>query len=112
MEPLGTIEPSGDVAAGGRLEWIRLIEVYPQLSPVPPREGINPFTKGPHLYRARPDTARVLAEIGEIGLIHWAEDDSRRLAVWSNSGSESEVKRVAEAVASRLGWRFVADNAA
>jgi len=39
-------------------------------------------------------------------------DDSRRLIVWADTGSEEEVRNVAEDVASRLGWRFVADNAA
>ena len=110
MELLGTIEPNTEVATG-KPEWIRLIEAHPELSPVPPKEGINPFTRDPYLYRARPDTARVVAEVGQLGLIEWAQDESRRLVVWSNPGSEAKVRSIAEDVASTLGWRFVLHNA-
>jgi hypothetical protein len=110
MRLLGTIEPGADLATG-KPEWIRLIDAHPQLSPVPAREGINPFTRKPLLFKARPDTARVLVETRQIGSIYWAMDDSRRLIVSADIGSEQQVRNVAEDVASRLGWRFVADNA-
>jgi hypothetical protein len=100
VEPLGTIEPGADLASG-KPEWIRLSNAHPQLSPVPAREGVNPFSRDPHLYEARPDTARVLLELRQVGLIHWAMDDSRRLIVWADTGSEEKVGNVAQDVASR-----------
>ena len=111
MELVGTIERGSDVTMC-QSEWIRLIGAHPELSPVPDREGINPFSKQPMLYKARPDTARVLVGAADVGLIHWADDGSSRLVVWSNAGSKDAVRRVARDVASRLGWQFVAHDAA
>ena len=111
MELLGTIEPGADLATG-KPEWIRLIDAHPQLSPMLAREGINPFTRKPLLFEARPDTARVLVGLEQIGSIYWAMDDSRRLIVSADIGSEQEVRKVAADVASRLGWHFVAHNVA
>ena len=111
MELLGTIEPGDDLTTN-EPEWILLIGAHRQLSRVPDREGINPFTKEPMHYKARPDTARVLVGATEVGSIEWAQDGSRRLAVWSNVGSEEKVRSVARDVASRLGWQFIAYVAA
>jgi hypothetical protein len=111
MELVGTLEPGGDLASD-RHEWTRLIGVHPRLSPPPPRQGINPFTRKPHTYTPTPDTARVLLNSQEIGVIHRAMDDSRRLLVLSRAGSEEEVIGVAQEIASRLGWHFVSATAA
>jgi hypothetical protein len=110
MELLGTIEPGADLAVG-KPEWIRLIGEHPQLSTMPDREGVNPFTRKPYLYKANPDLARVCVQLEQVGSIHWAMDDSRRLVVWAEPGSEQSVRNIAQDVASRLGWRFVADSA-
>jgi hypothetical protein len=106
---LGMIEPNADLATG-KPQWIRLIAGHPQLSPVAAQDGVNPFTRGPLVFTAKPDTARVLLEHRQIGLIHWAMDESRHLIVWADIGSEEKVRKVAEDVASRLGWRFVANS--
>jgi hypothetical protein len=111
MEFLGTIEPGVDSAVG-KPEWIRLIEEHPQLALSPAREGINPFTRGPMLFKPKPDAARVMAGPETIGSIYWALDDSRRLVVSAEAGSEEQVRTVAEDIAGRLGWRFVARDAA
>lgn len=105
---LGTIEPDSNLATG-KPEWMRLIDTHPQLSRAPAVEGINPFTRGPHLFKADPYAARVRVESRQVGSIHWAMDDSRRLVVWADPGSEENVRNVAEEVASKLGWRFVAN---
>ena len=111
MELIGTIEPGVDVATG-KPEWIRLIDTHPQLSSVPGVPGINPFTRAPALFKARPDSARVLLEQRPVGQIYWAMDDSRRLIVSADTGFEDAVVNVAQDVASRLGWRFVAGEVA
>jgi hypothetical protein len=72
--------------------------------------GINPFTRVPMLFKAKPDTARVLFEERPIGQIYWAMDDSCRLIVSADAGFEDKVAKVAQDVASRLGWRFVAGS--
>lgn len=105
MQPLGTIEPLGELITG-RDDWIRVVAEHAQLSPFPARMGINPFTKGPMEFKAKPDTARVVTAQGEIGSIYWALDDSRRLVVNSAAGKESEVESIARAVAAELGWQF------
>jgi hypothetical protein len=108
---IGTIEPDVGLA-NGKIEWIRVIEAHPQLSSVRAKEGINPFSKEPHLYRPDPTTAQVIIDGSEIGSIHWSMDDSHRLVVWSNAGAEEKVTSIATDVASRLGWHFVRGNAA
>jgi hypothetical protein len=59
-------------------------------------------------FTPNPYRSEVEIEGREIGAIHWAMDDSRRLVVWSNVGEEIPVRAVAEDVASRLRWHFVA----
>ena len=111
MDTLGTIEPTVGVTSG-RSEWIALIDTHPSLAPVPPRQGINPFTKGPYLYKAPRDSARILLKGLEVGSITWAEDESQRLLVWSRGGAQTFVAEIAGEVASTLGWRFVPESAA
>jgi hypothetical protein len=111
VERVGTIEPGSD-SKTGRSEWLRLIGTHPQLSQVPPRQGVNPFSRGGSLYEAAPDAARVIENADDVGLIHWGMDDSRCLVVWSSAGSEAAVKRIAEDIAAQLEWHFVAHAAA
>ncbi len=111
MGLIGTIEPGVDVATG-KPDWIRLIDTHPQLSSAPTQTGVNPFTRAPTVFKPRPDSARVVLEEGPIGQIYWALDDSRRLVVAAEAGFEDRVANIAQNVAARLGWRFVADGAA
>jgi len=102
---IGTIEPDSG-ATFDRNGWIALIGAHSSLAAAQTRQGINPFTKEPHVYRPAPDYAGVLRDGAEVGAIHWAMDDSRRLAVWSMPGAEAQVIVVAQDVASRLGCCF------
>jgi hypothetical protein len=111
LEFIGTIEPDARVAAG-KAEWLHVIHAHPQLSPASANEGINPFTSKPMQSSPRPEEALVMIDVTEIGSIHWAVDDSRRLVVWSKTGAEKKVGGVAKDVAARLGWHFVRCNAA
>ena len=106
---LGTIEPSPDSDAG-KNEWIALIGVHSALALYEPKQGINPFTKAPILFKPHPDTARVIVDGSQVGSIHWAMDDSRRLVVWAETAAKSRVIAIANDVASRLGWCFLAHN--
>jgi hypothetical protein len=105
MELVGTIEPPAG-AVSVMAEWITLIGMHPSLTTVPPQQGINPFTKGPFMFKARQDAARVLYEGARVGFIEWAQDDSQVLVVFSNTGVETVVTKIAVDVASRLGWKF------
>lgn len=102
---IGTIE-SGLGLATAKAEWMRVIQVHPQLSPVPAKEGVSSFSRKPHLYRPDPTTAQVIIDGHQVGSIHWAMDDSRRLVVWSSAGAEEDVRSVATDVASRLSWHL------
>jgi hypothetical protein len=105
VDLVGTIEPDVGLATD-KAEWMRVIEVHPQLSPVPSKKGSNPFSGKPNSYRPDPTTAQVIIDGGQVGSIHWAMDDSRRLVVWSSTGAEVKVTSVATDVASsRLALR-------
>ena len=110
MDLLGTIEPTAGASAG-RNEWLTLVGTHPSLAPVPPRQGINPFTKESMQYKAAPDTARVLVEGSQVGCFSWAEDNPQVLAVWSDTGAKAQVSAVAVDVAALLGWQFVPSGA-
>ena len=53
------------------------------------------------LFKANPETALVLLQQRQIGRIHWAMDDSRRLIVWADTVFEEGVENVAQDVVSR-----------
>lgn len=109
MELLGTIEPGAEHTSG-KSEWMGLIHSHPQLSAPPAKQSINPFTRKPISIQPDPTAAQVMIAGHQIGSIHWAMDDSRRLVVWSDAGAEEKVGGVATDVASRLGWQFVRGN--
>jgi hypothetical protein len=106
MQLLGTIEPD-DAASAGQGEWIALIGKHSSLAAPLPKQGINPFTKQPHLFEPAKDHASVVLDGGKVGAIHWAMDGSHRLIVWSAPGAISHVTDIALDVASRLKWRFI-----
>jgi hypothetical protein len=106
MQFLGTIEP-GPGAAADPDEWIMLIGAHSSLALVSPQHGINPFTKQPHLFKPAADYANVVLDGAEVGAIHWAEDGSHRLVVWSVAAAKTQVTEIARDVASKLGRRFV-----
>jgi hypothetical protein len=82
MELLGTIVTK---------QWCRgspermdcTIAAHSSLEPAQPRQGINPFTKEPHMYEPAPDYARVMIDGTNVGAIHWAMDDSHLLRKWA-----------------------------
>ena len=107
-ELVGTIEPESGSSAG-KDEWIALIAAHSALAQGAPKQGTNPFSREPMVFRPSPLAAIVVVDGTKIGAIHWAMDDSRQLIVWSEE-AEAKIRVVAIAsdIASRLGWRFVA----
>jgi hypothetical protein len=110
MKLLGTVEPF-DGATAERNAWVALISAHSSLAPVAPRQGINPFTRKPHSFEARADSARILLDDIDVGTVHWAEDGSSRLVVWSTPAAETRVTVVAQDIAARLGMRFIPGSA-
>lgn len=102
MEFMGEILGKSGSPGIDRRHRIGLIREHPDLAPPRPREGINPFTKGPITFQPRPNVAQVIVGGEEAGTMSWAEDDSGLI---NASGGEAAVP-VAEDVAELLGGRF------
>jgi len=94
MNLLGTVKPN-EGAVADRSEWIRLIDSHSDLGRTSDVNGINPLTKLPTIFKSNPDGAQVRIKSSVVGSIHWAMDGSRQLIVWSESGSEVDVQRIA-----------------
>jgi hypothetical protein len=107
---LATVEPF-DGATAERNAWVALISAHSSLASVAPPLGINPFTRKPYSFEARADFARILLDDIDIGAVHWAEDGSSRLVVWSTPAGRTRVTVVAQDIAARLGMRFVPGSA-
>jgi len=110
-ELLGTIEPESGSSAG-KDEWIALIAAHSALASSAPKQGTNPFSREPMVFSPSPEAAIVVVDGTKIGAIRWAMNDSRQLIVWSEPEAKIRVLAIASDVASRLGWRFVAREAA
>ena len=68
MKLLGTVEPF-DGATAERNAWVALISAHSSLAPVAPRQGINPFTRKPHSFEARADSARIVLDGIDVGTV-------------------------------------------
>src|SRR4029077_21220626 len=97
---VGSITAAPDAPGIDLERWKLLIAMHPNLAPVPSREGVNPFTKGTHTYRAHPGNAHVVVAGSKIGTMSWAQDGTNRIAV---EGDARLVEPIAIEVASELG---------
>jgi hypothetical protein len=99
----------GEIGASGGIEadkWLALIKSHEALANVPPRMGVNPFTRQPCEYKA-PESSAVIHKAGaDIGGIHWAMDGSPILVVEAHEDSIDAAARVAADVADALGGHF------
>jgi hypothetical protein len=102
---LGQIEAASKAIS--ETVWVAMIASHEHLSPVPPRKGINPFTRQPHEFKAPPTSAIVSIDGVKVGLISWAQDGSSMLIVDAEDGCEDSVAGIAEGVAAALDARFV-----
>ena len=98
MQLVGTIG-ADDASSADQGEWIAPIGKHTSLAAPHPKQGINPFTKQPHLFKPAKDYASVLLEGSKVGAIHWATDGSHRLIVWSAPGAISHATDIALDVA-------------
>jgi hypothetical protein len=109
MPCIGRIESGSGTNEINESQWIALIKTEASLAPIPPRKGINPFTRKATEFRAPATSATILKDRVDIGTIYWAMDGSSMLMVDAREGSEQSVISVAEEVATKLGARFVCE---
>jgi len=102
MEMIGVIR--ANPLGIDRNRWVALIQVHTNLTPVKPREGINPFTKKPTLFRAPQDSAVIVAGSKEIGSMSWNMAGVNEINV---SGDKVVVEPIARDVAEKLGGQWV-----
>ena len=100
MRFLGSIASPPDPPGIDREQWIDLIVAHPNVVRFKDREGINPFTRAPMIFRAHTDSARVIIDGAEVGTMSWAQDGSHQIMV---DGDPTLVEPVAFEVASKLG---------
>jgi hypothetical protein len=70
----GSIKPTGEIMLD-RAAWCDLINKRPELRRPAPREGVNPFTKKPTVYRPSDDAAEVVLDGDVIGSASWSQSD-------------------------------------
>lgn len=102
---IGEIKPEGGSQIHKK-DWIELIANHPALSTIPPKEGVNPFTREPTKFFAPSTHAQVLIADESVGSITWAEDDSDSLNVSALPDHESHVSDIATEIARVLNCRF------
>ena len=105
MKIEGSIQPAGGVTFD-KAAWCELIDKRPELRHPAPREGINPFTKKPHVYRPPDDAAEVLLNGNVIGNASWSQSEGPLVNVSVESAGLSLVQEWAR----ELGGTFVADS--
>lgn len=99
MDYLGSIEALAEPPGVDLDRWRQVIETHPNLKPVAPQPGINPFTRAPWTYHPHPGTARVVVDGKDVGMMSWAEDGTNRVAVWGEPGI---VDQLAHEISMRL----------
>ena len=103
MEYIGQILSEPDPPGINNQRWIDLIREHPNLQTSQPKQGINPFTRKPMLYRAPPNGAQVIVGARMVGTMCWAEDGSNAIVVW---GERQVLVPLACGIAESLGARF------
>ena len=100
---IGQIEASEGIALD---KWLALIKMHGALASVPPRKGINPFTRQPCEYKAPTSTAIIRKGSTDIGLIYWAMNGSPLLIVEAEWDACDIVASIVEDIARSLAGRF------
>lgn len=111
MELIGHIEVGDGLVEIDEGRWVALIREHPALAPIPPRQGINPFTKEPCEFKAPASTASVMVDGSRRGSICRAEDGSPVLLVDADESDLDAVAEIAREIAQDLGGHFLATPA-
>lgn len=106
MEHVGHIESSDDAQPLTYDAWLAFIAATDDLHGIPPREGINPFTREPTLFRSPEDSVRLVRDDAEIGFFAWAQDDSAAVNVTCADDCREKVVTAARGFAQVLGCVF------
>ena len=104
----GTITKIPDPPGVDFDRWRQVIAAHPNLQPVAPKMGLNPFTKEPLLYRPHPGTTWVMVAGSQVGMMSWAEDGTNKIAV---DGDSDAVDQIAMQVAAQLGGSYLLGDA-
>jgi len=107
MNWLGGIASPPGAPAIDLQKWTDLIAKHPSLVRFADREGVNPFTKGPMIFRAHPGNAHVVVDGATVGAMTWAEDGPDQIGV---EGVAALVEPLAREVASLLGAVYRQDG--
>ena len=105
MKIEGSIKPAGGTTFD-KAAWCELIDRRSELRRPAPREGINPFTKEPHVYRPPYDAAEVLLNGNVIGDASWSQSEEPFVYV----SVEPAGLPLVQEWAAKLGGAFVADS--
>jgi hypothetical protein len=105
MKIEGSIQPAGGVTFD-KAAWCEFIDKRPELRRPAPRQGINPFTKKPHVYHPPNDAAQVLLNGNVIGSARWSQSEEPLV----NVSVESAGLTLEQEWASELGGVFVPDS--
>jgi hypothetical protein len=104
---LGSITSPPDPPGIDREQWTGLVVAHPNLARFKDREGVNPFTRKPMIFRAGDDSAHVIVDGVEVGTMSWAQDGSHQVSV---EGDAELVEPVAVEVAFKLGGTYRRDG--
>jgi hypothetical protein len=102
MKIEGSIQPAGAVTFD-KAAWCEFIGRRPELRRPGPREGINPFTKKPQVYRPRNDAAEILLNGNVIGSASWSQSEESLV----NVSVESAGLTLVQEWAAELGGVFI-----
>ena len=100
---VGVIKADPDPPGINRARWIALIQDHPNLMRLEPREGINPFTREPITIYPKPDSAKVVVDGREVGMMETCQSGANEISVWGDAGI---VAPLATAIAPLLSGAF------
>ena len=106
MEHIGHIESADDTQPLSYDAWLAVIAESDDLHAIPPREGINPFTRKPTLFYAAEDSVRLIRDDTHIGSFAWAQDKSAAVNVACSDGYREMMAVAAREFAQVLGCVF------
>jgi hypothetical protein len=104
MDFIGEIISEPDPPGINKELWAKLIDDHPCLERFPSaKEGINPFTRKPMIYRSKDPGAWVVVDGRKVGRMDWPQNGSNCILV---SGERDPVVPLAHNIAEMLRGHF------